>query len=91
MDIYSQLVQQIIKEQEKIIGPLAVEQAQKVPGIKVGAKEEVSLEGNEKEVIDKLVNQYKNFFGQASVEVCKEAAKKVAKDLPNDQLPKSLL
>lgn len=90
MDIYAQLVQKIIKEQEKIIGPLAIEQARKVQGIKVGAKEEVSLEGNEKDVVDKLVNQYKEFFGQASVEVCKEAVKGLKKDLPADQLPKSL-
>lgn len=90
MDIYAQMAAKIIREQEGIIGPLALEQARKVPGLKVGAKEEVSLEGNQKDVVDKLVNQYKEFFGQASVEVCREAAKKVAKDLPADQLPKSL-
>ena len=35
MDILSQIAEKIIKEQENIIGPVALEQAQKVPGLSV--------------------------------------------------------
>ena len=62
----------IIREQEGIIGPVALEQARKVPGLKLDwPKHEVVLEGNKKEIVEKLVEQYEYLFGQASVEVCK--------------------
>jgi hypothetical protein len=91
MDLYAQIVERIIKKQESIIGPVAIEQAQQVPNLKVDwAKHEVLVSGDGAEVIDDLVEQYKDLFGQTSVEVCREAAGQLINKLPKDKLPKSL-
>ncbi|HSW37433.1 MAG TPA: hypothetical protein VLG37_03640 [Candidatus Saccharimonadales bacterium] len=92
MDVYEQIVVKIIESQEAIIGPVAVEQAQRVAGLKVGdwKKHEISLSGDESDVIDKLVEVYKQLFGQISVEVSKEAAASLIGQLPANDLPEAL-
>ena len=55
MTILDQIATQIIKEQELIIGPVAWEEAKRVPGIHVSdeRKEDVIVEnGDKKEVLD---------------------------------------
>lgn len=92
MEIFAQLAEKIIREQETIIGPVALEQAQKVPGLKVDpGLQNISIEGNKKEVLDKLVKQYELLFGQTSVEVCREAVKGIISQVPKDQVPPKLL
>ncbi len=87
----AQLAQKIIKEQENVIGPIALEQAKKVPGLTINwDKHEVSLSGNEKDILDQLVNSYKHLFGQASVEVCRDAIKGLLKSIPVDKIPSQL-
>ncbi|OGK34930.1 hypothetical protein A3F60_04790 [Candidatus Roizmanbacteria bacterium RIFCSPHIGHO2_12_FULL_39_8] len=91
MDIFAELAEKIIKEQENIIGPLALEQAKKVPGIKVdGSTHTISLIGNKTTVLENLVKQYEALFGQASVELCKDVASKYLKEIPQEQLPQVL-
>ena len=92
MDIFAQIAKKIIKEQEGIIGPIALEQAQKVPGLKVDLQShEIQIEGNKKDVIEKLVEKYKEIFGQASVEVCKEAARNILTGVSKEDIPPLLL
>ncbi|MEK7571371.1 MAG: hypothetical protein AAB553_03780 [Patescibacteria group bacterium] len=93
MDIYTQLANKIIKEQETIIGPIAWEQAAKVSGLSVDVKNhQFSIVGtNKKEIIEKLVEQYKLLFGQTSVEVSKDAVKDLILSTSRDQLPQILL
>jgi hypothetical protein len=91
MDVYSEMAVKIIAQQESIIGPVAIEQASKVSGIKVDwTKKSVMISGDEAAAIDKLVGKYKELFGQISVEVCKEAASKLTPKLGNQPVPKSL-
>ena len=91
MDVYAQIVVKIIKSQEAIIGPVAIEQAGRVAGLKVDwPKQSVSLTGDESKVVDKLVEVYKDLFGQISVEVSKEAAASLVGQLPADGLPEAL-
>lgn len=91
MDVYAQIATKIIEQQQTIIGPVAVEQAKAVSGLKVDwDKHQVTVSGNEQAVIDKLVDQYKELFGKISVEVCKEAAAKLISQLPDDERPASL-
>lgn len=91
MDVYSEMAVKIIAQQESIIGPVAIEQASKVSGIKVDwSKKQVAISGDEAAAIDKLVGKYKELFGQISVEVCKEAASKLTSKLGNQPVPKSL-
>lgn len=91
MDVYAQIAEKIIKQQESIIGPVAIEQAKQISGLKVNwDKHEVSISGNEASVIDKLVDKYKELFGQISVEVCKEAASSLIGQLPAGGTPQTL-
>lgn len=88
MDIFTQVVEQIIKAQEGIIGPVALEQAKKVSGLNVNwPKHEIVIEGNKASVVDNLIKQYETLFGKASIEVCKDASKHLLKDFPKDQVP----
>jgi hypothetical protein len=88
MTIFAQMAEKIIAEQETIIGPIALEQARKVQGLKIDwQKHEVNIDGNEIEVIEKLVEQYQKLFGQASVEACKEAVTSILSQIPKDQIP----
>ncbi len=92
MTIFAQIASKIIKEQELIIGPLAWIEAKKVPGLSVADTNsgELSIAGDPKETLDKLVGQYERLFGRASHEVCREAAISLLADLPAAEVPSSL-
>jgi hypothetical protein len=90
MDSYSQLVSTIIKHQEIIIGPIALEQAKKVEGLDVTNLDNVQIKGDEKEILNNLVGQYFKLFGNASVEVCKEALIDSKLEIPKEKLPEIL-
>ena len=91
MDIYGQVVEKIIIEQEKIIGPIALEQARKVPGLTVDLqKHDIQFQGRGKDILEKLVEQYRILFGQASVEICKDAVRGISSEMKPDALPASL-
>lgn len=91
MDIYEQIVTKIIKSQEVIIGPVAIEQAKRVPHLKVDWEaKQIDISGNEADAVDALIDVYKELFGQISVEVSKEAAASLVDKLPANALPKAL-
>lgn len=91
MDIFAQLAQKIIEEQEHIIGPIALEQARKVQGLTIDwQKREITFEGDKTTVIEGLVEQYKALFGKAAVEACKEAVRGLITQLPQNQIPSLL-
>lgn len=89
--ITDQLVSQIIKEQAAIIGPVAWQEAEKVSGLRIDTNNhEVHLEGNPREVLEKLVTQYERLFGKASREVCRDAVRPYVAQVSPDQLPEVL-
>ncbi len=91
-DIYAQLAKNIIEAQEGLIGPVAVMQAQKVSGLSIDWDHDHGVTVTEQgaAVIDHLIDQYKELFGQISVEVCKEAAARLVGQLDANELPTSL-
>jgi hypothetical protein len=90
-NIYTEICSEIIKEQEQIIGTLAVEQANYVEGLSVDpVSYHCTVTGDGSKVIDDLIEQYRDFFGHAAVEVCKEAASRFLARLPAEELPTSL-
>lgn len=92
MDIYSRLAVKIISEQESIIGPIALEQAQKIPGLSLHwENHNVELQGDEKAIVDKLIIQYQSLFGEASVRVCKDAVRDLLPEVPQGQVPSLLV
>lgn len=93
MTTLDQIAGKIIKEQELVIGPLAWTEAEKVRGLHVvnETSGEVALSnGDPKEVINQLVNQYERLFGQASHEVCREAVAVLIRGLAPADVPSSL-
>lgn len=88
MDIFGQMAERIIRQQEGIIGPIALEQAKKVQGLKLDwPKHEVVFDGNKTDIMEKLVEQYQGLFGQASVEACKDAVRTLLTGVPKNQIP----
>jgi hypothetical protein len=91
MDIFSQIVSNIIKEQEVLIGPVALEQAKKVQGITIDGERQIAIAGDKKAVLENLVKQYEKLFGPASIEVCRDAVKGIISQAPKEQVPQLLL
>ena len=91
MDVFAQIAVKIVKAQEAIIGPVAVEQAQRVPHLKIDwDKHEININGDEAKALDALINVYQELFGQISKEVSKEAAAPLLGQLDSGQLPEAL-
>ena len=91
MDVYAKIIAKIILAQEAIIGPVAIEQALRVPGLTINwDKHEVSVAGDEAEAVDNLVEIYQELFGQISKEVSKEAAAPLLGELKAADLPQAL-
>ncbi|MEJ0073301.1 MAG: hypothetical protein WDN27_04455 [Candidatus Saccharibacteria bacterium] len=91
MDVYAQIAASIIRHQEAIIGPVAVEQAEHIPHLKVNwSEKEVVIEGDPVPVIDSLVGAYSQLFGKISVEVSREASATLLRKLHPKRLPHSL-
>jgi len=87
-EVFAKMAEQIIKGQENIIGPVAIEEAKMVPGLVVDWKnKKIEFTGNHTEIIEKLIEKYRDFFGQVSVEVCREATKKLTDEIPQNELP----
>lgn len=81
----------IIKEQESVIGPLAWDEASKVPGLTVNQSQgSASLTGDAKEIINGLVAQYGKIFGKASHAVCHDAVQDIIAEMSPEEIPSSL-
>ena len=90
MDTISEIASHIIKEQQSIIGPLSLDQARKVVGLNIDNLNDITIQGDPREVLTNLVNQYAKLFGQASIEVCKEAFRPYASKLQPAEIPEVL-
>jgi hypothetical protein len=85
------LVSEIIQRQAQIIGPVAWDEAVKVPGLVIDIKEnKLSVEGDPKNVLEKLVGRYEALFGNASLQICKDVARKFLSQIPPEQVPDAL-
>ena len=87
MDIQTQIADKIVREQEAIIGPVALEQAKKVSGLRIDDQQHITLEGDKKLILENLIKQYEKLFGLTSIEVCKEAVHEVKDQIPQEDLP----
>lgn len=88
MTIQDQIAQNIVKDQALIIGPVAWEEAQKVQGLQVDiGGSSVHVEGDLREVLEKLVNQYERLFGPASREVCRDAVRPLLSQISQEEIP----
>ena len=92
LTVLNDIVNSIVSHQKSIIGPLAIEQAKKVSGIKEsGSHLEVTTSENKaKELLSELVSRYAELFGRASVEACKDAVKELKPSVKAEELPEVL-
>jgi hypothetical protein len=91
--VINKVLKAIIDHQFVIMGPLAFEQANKVPGLKIsdGAELDVEIDqGDPDIVLTNLVKKYEELFGRASIEVCKDAVKELKPAVSSDDLPEIL-
>lgn len=86
-DDYSQLAQAIINRQATLIGSVAWEQASAVEGLQIQDHAALVVSPDPKEVVDDLVERFSNIFGQAAVEVSKDAAASITARLTPEQMP----
>ena len=88
------IIESIVRHQENVVGPLAIEQANEVDGVLVtdDGKVRVTLKktSSPKKVLESLVKRYEMLFGQASVEVCKDAIKEAGVKIDAKELPEIL-
>jgi hypothetical protein len=89
--LYSTIATHILRGQFSVVGPLAVDQAKLVSGIAIDTANNVKITGNGKEVLANLVKQFETLFGNASVEVCKDAIKESSTAISPKDLPEILL
>ncbi len=87
---YTTIFKAIIREQQQVIGPLALERAKKVPGLVVRNANDISVKGDAVVALTGLVNEYAKLFGKASVEVCRDAVRTISPPIPSDKLPSIL-
>lgn len=72
---YEQAASNIINMQKEIIGPLAVDMAKRVEGLKIDDNQNVSIFGDPKTTLHLLVKEYEVLFGFLSVKVSKDSIK----------------
>jgi hypothetical protein len=88
------IIQSIVTHQRDVLGPLAIEQANTVAGIDVDSDGKVKISLNSPKdsvhLLQSLVKKYEQLFGQASVEVCKDAVKESGVAIDQSELPEIL-
>ena len=85
------LIRAIVSGQKQIIGPMAVEQANHVEGLKITQSLETIEEiGDGDQLLKSLISEYEKLFGQASVEACKESIKKIIPSISSNKVPEFL-
>ncbi len=82
------VIKSIVAEQKQIIGPMAISEANKVPGVKITADlQSISISGDSASVLTALARQYEKLFGQASIEACRESIKELLPQIPSQDIP----
>lgn len=87
---YKQAVLLITKEQEKIVGKqVAIALSKQVQNLEI-KNGSVNIEGDPKTVLQNLIDQYATLFGKASIEVSKQALKKLDNKFDKSEMPDNL-
>jgi len=68
---YKDTIKKIIKEMEKIIGPVAKTQANQVNGLHINKT--ITLTGDPKKIMDNLILRYKSIMGPVALTIAKKA------------------
>ena len=90
--ILNQILVEIIKRQEKVMGDLIWSELEKIPGVEIRSKERyiVAMNGDQKEILNRLVVRLNELFGTIAVDVSRNAARFLIADLPIGMVPENL-
>ena len=66
-------IKKIIKEIEKIIGPVAKTQANQVNGLHINKK--ITLTGNHKKILNNLILRYQSIIGPVALTIAKKSSR----------------
>lgn len=85
------VVRSIVSDQVSIIGPMAIDEANKVPGLHVSSDlSSISSSGDFKNTLSELVKRYEQLFGRTSIEACRESIKKILPIINAREIPSFL-
>ena len=87
--IYEKLANAIINEVNRIVGPVAIMQANTVNGLKATTKG-VKIERNPVKTISDLINAYKTIMGDVAITLVKKGAAPVLEKNPKLKVPAKL-
>ncbi|MBI2620860.1 hypothetical protein HYW61_01380 [candidate division WWE3 bacterium] len=86
MDRYTEAVRVITSAQEEIVGRnVALGLAGRVNGLDI-MNNEIHISRQPHDVLKELINEYKKLFGQASVEVCRDALHMLQTEFTKNEL-----
>lgn len=87
---YEKAILTITQEQGKIVGQgLAIQMAELVDDLHIKGNK-VEIIGDPKTVLKDLIDQYASLFGKASIEVSKEALKKLGSEFDDTEISSKL-
>lgn len=88
MQVYSDLIRDIIEEVSSVMGPAAKSIANSIDGIKVNGG--ILLKGNPEKLLKQLLVKYKSVLGPVAVTISKKGARKVLEMNPKLDVPAEL-
>ena len=85
------LIKMIVSVHKELIGPYAIQVANRVSGLSVSKDlATIDVQREEKVITGELVQEYKKLFGNTSIELCKEALQELLPNVTGEQLPEEL-
>lgn len=73
--IHEKIISEIVNGMTRLMGPVAILQANNIKGLKVTANGDVDIKGNPAKKIERLVDGYEVLIGPAAIMIAKKAVK----------------
>jgi len=86
--MYKKLIESIINQTERIIGPVAIMQAKKVNGLRITTR--VAIKGDPQKILKELLKNYRLIIGDSALTIAKKGAESILKNNPKLKVPNEL-
>ena len=90
--ILNQILVEIIKHQERVVGDLIWSELEKIPGVEIRDKKRyiVAMNVDPKEILNRLMVRLNELFGAIAVDVSRNSARYLIAELPPERVPENL-
>jgi len=85
--VYEEIVVAIVEQIDRVIGPVAIVQANTIKGLKVTALGDVDIKGNPVDKIKQLIKAYEVLIGPVAITIAKKGVQKILEKNPNLKIP----